>query len=93
MRLSRSPGGRVGGETQVRLRAETDQPLSPNLALRGDMSSKEAYLDSLVAREQLLGLLTALDGGVNDDLVALLPVDRGGDSVLVAHLEGIDDSC
>lgn len=51
------------------------------------MGSQEAYLDGLVAREQLLGLLAALDGGVNDDLVALLPVDGGGDSILVAHLE------
>jgi hypothetical protein len=53
---------------------------------------RRAHLDGLVSREQLLGLLTALDGGMNDDLVSLLPVDRGGDSVLVAHLEGIDDS-
>lgn len=40
-----------------------------------------------VLREEGLGFLGA-DGRVNDDIVALPPVDGGGDTVLVTNLEG-----
>lgn len=56
------------------------------------MGHKETHLDSLVSREQLFRLLTALDGRMDDDLLSGLPVDGGGDSVLVTELKGIDDS-
>ena len=37
-------------------------------------------------REEGLGFLIA-NGGVDDDIVALLPVDGGGDAVLVTDLK------
>jgi hypothetical protein len=49
------------------------------------------YLDSLVTGEKLIGFFS-LNGRVDDNLLSRLPVDRSGDSVLVAQLEGIDDS-
>jgi hypothetical protein len=36
--------------------------------------------------------LLVLDGGVNNNIVARNPVDRGGDLVLVAGLERVDNS-
>lgn len=39
--------------------------------------------------EEFLGLLIR-DTGVNNDIVALLPVDGGGDLVLVTKLQGVD---
>ena len=45
-----------------------------------------AYLVDGVLGEESLGLLIA-DGGVNDNVVTLLPVHRGRDAVLVANLE------
>ena len=39
-----------------------------------------------VFREERLGLLVG-DRGVDDDIVALLPVDGGGDAVLVTELK------
>jgi len=39
-----------------------------------------------VVREQGGGLRGS-DGGVDDDIVTLLPVDGGGDAVLVAELK------
>lgn len=39
-----------------------------------------------VPREEGLGLLVA-DGGVDNDIVALLPVHWGGDAVLVTELK------
>ena len=40
-----------------------------------------------VLREEGLGLLV-VDRGVDDDIVSLLPVDGGGDAVLVTGLKG-----
>jgi hypothetical protein len=39
-----------------------------------------------VVREEGLGLLVG-DGWVDDNILTLLPVDRGGDAVLFADLE------
>lgn len=39
-----------------------------------------------VRREEGLGLIVA-DRGVDDDVLTLIPVDRGGDAVLVTKLE------
>ena len=39
-----------------------------------------------VRREEGLGLIVG-DGGVDDDVLALVPVDGGGDAVLVTKLE------
>ena len=58
---------------------------------RGVLGEAQVRLDGLVAGEELLSLL-ALDRGVNDDLVALLPVDGGGDAVLVTDLERVNDT-
>lgn len=40
-----------------------------------------------VLREEGFGLLIG-NGGVDDDIVALFPVDRGSDAVLVTELKG-----
>lgn len=50
-----------------------------------------AYQRLSVIGEQRLGLLVR-DGRVNDNIVTLIPVDRGGDLVLVTKLERIDHS-
>lgn len=42
-------------------------------------------------REQSLSLLV-LDAGVDNNIVTRNPVDGGGDTVLVASLEGVDDA-
>ena len=42
-----------------------------------------------VLREEGLGLLSG-DGGVDDNVFTLLPVDRSCDTVLVTDLEGCD---
>jgi hypothetical protein len=81
-------GGRVRSETQVRL-IDNSQISCPSKVLN---KHKETHLDGLISREQLLSLLTALDGRMNDNLLSGLPVDGGGDSVLVTELEGIDNS-
>ena len=39
-----------------------------------------------VVREEGRGLLFG-DRGVNDDIITLLPVDRGGDTVFVTELK------
>src|SRR5690606_30049168 len=46
----------------------------------------------LVALGKALGdLLRILDGGADDDVVALLPVDRGGHLVAIGELQRVDD--
>ena len=52
---------------------------------------EDAYQRLLIFGEEGLGLLVG-DAGVDNDIVALVPVDRGGDLVLVTELEGIDHS-
>jgi hypothetical protein len=42
-------------------------------------------------REKGLGLLV-LDAGVDNNIVTRNPIDRGGDAVLVAGLQGVDNS-
>jgi hypothetical protein len=85
-RLSRRLGRGVLRETQVRL-TEAIQPGQLPIS----KTPRTTHLDSLVPGEELLSLLAALDGRVNDDLLSGLPVDGGSDSVLVAELEGVDD--
>lgn len=65
-------------------------PLLGNLVL-GQRREPEVGLDDPEVREQLLGLLVG-DAGVDDDVVTGNPVDRGGDLVLVAGLERVDDA-
>lgn len=50
-----------------------------------------AYQNLSETGEERVGLLVR-DGGVNDNIVTLVPVDRGGDIVLVTKLERIDHS-
>lgn len=54
-------------------------------------SEAQVGLDDAEVGEELLGLVVA-DGGVDDDIVAWDPVDGGGDPVLVASLQGVDDT-
>lgn len=51
----------------------------------------EVRLDGLEAREEGGSLLVG-DGGVDNDVVAVLPVGGGGDAVLVTELEGVNDT-
>lgn len=59
--------------------------------LLGQRGEAQVGLDDPELGEQGLGLLVA-DGGRDDDVVAGDPVDGGGDAVLVAGLEGVDDA-
>jgi hypothetical protein len=59
--------------------------------LLGQRGEAQVGLDDAELGEELLGLLV-LDGGVDDDVVAGDPVDGGGDLVLVAGLERVDDA-
>lgn len=54
-------------------------------------SHAEVRLDGLEVGEQLAGLVVLDDGG-DDDVLTGLPVNGGGDAVLVAGLEGLDDA-
>lgn len=56
-----------------------------------ERSEPEVWLDNGHLWEDLAGLL-GLDGWVNDDIVTWHPVDWGGDLVLVASLERVDDT-
>ena len=49
----------------------------------------EIWLDNSELGEEGLGLVV-LHAGVNNDIVTWDPVDWGGDSVLIASLEGVD---
>ena len=51
----------------------------------------EIRLDDAELGEQGLGLLV-LDAGVDNHIITWNPVDWGGDTVLVASLEGVDDT-
>lgn len=64
--------------------------LRKNLLL-GQGGEAEVRLDDAVLGEEHLGLLR-LDAGVDNDVVTGDPVDGGGDAVLVAGLEGVDDA-
>lgn len=57
----------------------------------GQGGKAEVGLDGLEAGEEGGSLLVG-DGGVNDDLLAVLPVGGGGDAVLVTELERINDT-
>lgn len=59
--------------------------------LLGQRGKTQVGLDDAEVGEQLLGLLV-LDGGVDNDIVAGDPVDGGGDLVLVARLQAVDDA-
>ena len=62
----------------------------PHLSL-GQRGEAQVRLDGAHLGEQLGGLV-ALDGGVDDDVVAGHPVDGRGDLVLVARLQRVDDA-
>jgi hypothetical protein len=64
--------------------------LSTDLVL-GQGGEAQVGLDDAEVGEKLLGLLVG-DGGSDDDIVTGDPVDGGGDAVLVAGLEGVDDA-
>ena len=61
-----------------------------SLLLR-ERGEAQVGLDDAEVGEELLGLLV-LDAGGDDDVVAGDPVDRGGDLVLVAGLERVEDT-
>lgn len=63
-------------------------PSRSSLGLGGEA---QVRLDGAHLGEQLGGLL-ALDSGVDNDVVTRHPVDRGGDLVLVASLQRVDDA-
>jgi hypothetical protein len=52
---------------------------------------QSTHLQSLVSREQVLGLLV-VHRGMDDDIVSLFPVDGSSDLVLVSELERVDHS-
>jgi len=56
-----------------------------------NLSEAQIRLDLLNLSKNLLGILS-LDGRVDDDLVTGDPVNWGGDLVLVAKLQGVDDA-
>jgi hypothetical protein len=69
---------------------------SSSLNSRGSLllwqrGKSKVWLDNAELREQSLGLLV-LDAGVDNHIITRNPVDRGGDSVLIASLEGVDDA-
>jgi hypothetical protein len=64
--------------------------LSTDLVL-GQGGEAQVGLDDAEVGEELLGLLVG-DGGSDNDIVTGDPVDGGGDAVLVAGLEGVDDA-
>lgn len=45
----------------------------------------------LVFREQSFRLLI-VDTGVNDNIITLVPIDWGGDTILITQLDGIDNT-
>ena len=59
--------------------------------LLGEGSETQVGLNDAEVGEELLGLVV-LDAGGDDDVVAGDPVDRGGDLVLVAGLERVEDT-
>ena len=59
--------------------------------LLGQRSESEVWLDDTEIREQCLSLLV-LDAGVDNHIITGDPVDWGGDTVLIAGLEGVDDT-
>lgn len=62
-------------------------------ALRKDweICKNPTHLDHFSIREEARNIVS-LNRWVDDDLVSLLPVDWSSDTVLVAELQGIDDS-
>ena len=64
--------------------------MTSNLLLR-ERGESEVRLDDAELGEELLGLLV-VDGGVDNDIVTGDPVDGGGNLVLVAGLEGVDNT-
>jgi hypothetical protein len=67
----------------------TTNLLRKNLLL-GQRRKAKIGLDNTVLREQRLGLL-GVDAGVHDHIITGDPVDGGGDAVLVAGLERVDN--
>lgn len=61
-----------------------------SLLLR-ERGEAQVGLDDAEVGEELFGLVV-LDAGGDDDVVAGDPVDRGGDLVLVAGLERVEDT-
>ena len=65
--------------------------ISRGSLLLGQRGKSEVWLDDTELREQGLGLLV-LDARVDNNIITRDPVDRGGNSVLVAGLKGVDDT-
>jgi hypothetical protein len=63
----------------------------PHRSSIGQRGEAQVRLDGTQVGEQLGGLL-ALDAGVDNNVVTGDPVDGGGDAVLVARLERVDDA-
>lgn len=80
---------RVGWVLQSALHTALSIPCLGSIDRR-ILSEPQVRLDGFVTREKLFCLF-ALNAWVNDDLVALLPVDWGRNPVLVADLQGIND--
>ena len=59
--------------------------------LLGQRGESEVWLDDAELGKQSLGLLV-LDAGVDDNVITRNPIDWGGDTVLVAGLEGVDNT-
>lgn len=59
--------------------------------LLSQRSESQVWLDDSELWEECLGLLVG-DGWMDDDIISRDPVDRGGDAVLVAGLEGVNDA-
>lgn len=55
---------------------------------KGGRQVAHAYLVDSVLRKYRLGFFVA-NGGVNDYIVALLPINGGSDTVLVSELQGV----
>ena len=69
----------------------TPTHLGDSSLVLGQGSEAQVGLDDAEVGEELLGLLV-LDAGGDDDVVTRDPVDRGGDLVLVAGLERVEDA-
>ena len=59
--------------------------------LLGERGESQVGLDDAEVREKCLCLLV-LDAGVNNDVITRNPVDGGGDPVLVAGLQAVEDT-
>ena len=66
-------------------------PLSRTCLLLGERGEAKVRLDNLEVWEELLGQLV-VHAGVDNHVVTGHPVDRGGDPVLVARLQRVNNT-